>query len=41
MHELVGSIVEYLTTPDGLAGKIRDGKTVADVQSFAQAQPQK
>mmetsp|Transcript_38046 Transcript_38046/g.123077 ORF Transcript_38046/g.123077 Transcript_38046/m.123077 type:complete len:1230 (+) Transcript_38046:108-3797(+) len=36
-HELVGSIVEYLTVPDGLPGKLAPGATQPDVQSFAQA----
>ena len=36
-HELVGSIVEYLTTPHGLPGKLAPGATMPDVQSFGQA----
>ena len=36
-HEFVGSIVEYLTPPNGLPSKIMDGKTAVDVQSYAQA----
>jgi len=36
-HEFLGSIVQYLTSLDGLPGKLVDGKTVPDVQSFTQA----
>ena len=36
-HELVGSIVEYLTTPHGLPTKLAPGATMPDVQSFGQA----
>ena len=36
-HELVGSIVEYLTVLDGLPAKLAPGATKPDVQSFAQA----
>ena len=35
-HEFVGSIVEYLTSPLGFPGKLRDGSAVSDVQSYAQ-----
>ena len=39
VHELVGSIVEYLVSPDGLPGKLsKHGNTTQpDVQSHAQA----
>ena len=36
-HELVGSIVEYLTSPVGLASKLANGTVEPDVQSHAQA----
>mmetsp|Transcript_11483 Transcript_11483/g.40878 ORF Transcript_11483/g.40878 Transcript_11483/m.40878 type:complete len:1212 (-) Transcript_11483:137-3772(-) len=36
-HELLGSIVEYLTTPGGLMPKLVAGKSEPDVQTFAQA----
>lgn len=36
-HEFVGAIVEYLTPPDGLPGKIIDGRCDVDVQTYAQA----
>jgi hypothetical protein len=36
-HELVGSIVEYLTSPVGLAPKLANGTVEPDVQSHAQA----
>ena len=36
-HEMVGSIVEYLVHPNGLMPKICPDKTIADVQTFAQA----
>jgi hypothetical protein len=34
-HEAVGAIVEFLTTPNGTAGKLAPGKTQPDVQSLA------
>lgn len=36
-HEYVGSIVEYLVHPDGLIPKVCPGKSIGDVQTFAQA----
>lgn len=36
-HEMIGSIVEYLTVPNGLATKLVPNKDEADIQSFAQA----
>ena len=36
-HEYAGSIVEYLVHPNGLMPKVCPGKSVADVQTFAQA----
>jgi hypothetical protein len=36
MHELLGSIVEYLDSPGGLGCKIAPGKAEVDVQSFFQ-----
>ena len=35
-HELVGSVVEYLTSPTGFPAKLLEGKLESDVQSFAQ-----
>lgn len=35
-HEMAGSIVEYLIRPDGLMPKVVNGKTMADVQTFAE-----
>lgn len=36
-HELLGSIVEYLTTPTGLPSKLLPGRCDPDVQTFAQS----
>ena len=36
-HEYVGSIVEYLVHPDGLVPKVCPGKSIGDVQTFAQS----
>eukprot|EP00931_Biecheleriopsis_adriatica_P103538 TRINITY_DN78361_c0_g1_i1.p1 TRINITY_DN78361_c0_g1~~TRINITY_DN78361_c0_g1_i1.p1 ORF type:complete len:882 (-),score=163.94 TRINITY_DN78361_c0_g1_i1:151-2514(-) len=36
-HEYLGSIVEYLTMHNGLAGKLLPGRLQADVQSIAQS----
>lgn len=33
---MAGSIVEYLVHPDGLIPKVVDGKSIGDVQTFAQ-----
>jgi len=35
-HEFVGALVHYLTTPEGLATKIVEGKEVMDSQTFIQ-----
>lgn len=35
-HEFVGDIVQYLTTPEGLATKIVEGRETMDVQTFVQ-----
>ena len=35
-HELVGSIVAYLTSPIGFPAKLLEDRVESDVQSFAQ-----
>lgn len=35
-HEFVGAIVEYLSTPLGMASKLTEGATVPDVQTWTQ-----
>ena len=36
-HEMAGSIVEYLESPQGCMPKVVKGKDIADVQTYAQA----
>ena len=37
-HEVVGSVVEYLTSPSSLCGKLEEGSAVADVQVGVEGQ---
>ena len=35
-HEIVGTLTQYVTPPNGFGFSLRPGKAVVDVQSFVQ-----
>ena len=35
-HEIVGTLTQYVTPPNGFGFSLRSGKAVVDVQSFVQ-----
>jgi hypothetical protein len=37
-HEMVGTLTQYVTPPNGFGFSLRPGKAVLDVQSFVQVQ---